>query len=92
MAVLDANEPVTVTGEVVPEVVNAIDGEEIAVMALIVLPPVLIVNGIVTDVVLTTVGVAVITGACGTVVAVTEPDAELATDVEALFVPVTVKV
>jgi hypothetical protein len=51
-------------------------------MALIVLPPVLIVNGIVTDVVLTMVGVAVITGTSGIVVAVTDAEAELAADVD----------
>jgi hypothetical protein len=91
-AVLDAKEPVTVTGEVVPVTVNAIDGLDTTLIALIVFPPVFTVNGIVTDVPLTTVGVAVITGASGTVVAVTDAEAELAKDVAALFVPVTVNV
>ena len=62
-AVFEAKVPVTVTGDVVPVTDKAIDGEEVAVMALIVFPPVFTVNGIVTDVELTTVGVAVITGA-----------------------------
>jgi hypothetical protein len=56
------------------------------------LPPVLTENGIDTDVVLTTVGVAVIVGVPGTVVAVTEAEAEDAAEVVALFVPVTEKV
>jgi hypothetical protein len=67
---------VTVTGEVVPVTVNDIGGSDTTLMALILLPPVLTVNGIVTDVEFMIVGVAVITGACGTVVTVT--DAELA--------------
>ena len=56
------------------------------------MPPVFTVNGIVTDVPLTTVGVAVITGASGTVVAVTDADAEEETLFPPLFVAKAVKV